>query len=173
MAGKINLGSRTFPAKGFGRLQPSEDGGKKFYDFAVTFNSTTGAGVFNTSLSFFDALYLPNPCFLKSMKVNGAYTDSAGGRKKASQPLVEVYLFPFGNLRNLNNPVPQYTLNISSGLDQSIYISGVLGQMPIEYNGGLYFAPQSQVVLSGAAYYDTATLGTDVIIVNVRLVFEY
>jgi hypothetical protein len=172
MAGKINLGSRTFDAKGFGRLQ-SADGGKKFYDFAVNFNSSTGAGVFNTPLSFFDALYLPNPCFLKSMKVNGTYLDTAGGRKKASQPLVEVYLFPFGNLSNLNNPVPQYTLNVNSTLDQSIYVSGVLGSMPIEYNGSLYIAPQSQLILSGTAYYDAATLGTDNIIVNVRLVFEY
>lgn len=171
MGSPINFGGKKFTTRQQGvPFTPTEK--RKLFNVAITNNVLTGPGLNNLGFDIFTSLLLPNACFLKQIVINGTYLDTATSSPKASQPLVELTLFQFGLAASLNNQVPTYTLGANSTLDSMVYMTGILNEKVIEFNGSLYISAQTQLVLSGIAYFFAATLGTDNLIINARLVFE-
>lgn len=172
MAGKINLGSRTFKAIPSGKLQQASQQSKQgnFLEFEVSFNSLTGAGVSNTSLAFLNPFFVPNECYLKKIQITGYFTDSISVLK--TQPIIYAELFRFGLQASLNTTPPNYTLGASSLMNSAVSITGQLNTSPILYQGNLYIPPQSQLVLQATAFYWALTGGTDQLFLTARLVFE-
>lgn len=171
MGSPINFGSRKFGTKAQGQpFSPVEK--KKLFNVAAQYSALTGAGLLNLGFTIFSSLLLPNSCFLKRIIINGTFLDTAASGPKATQPLVELTLFQFGLAGSLNNQVPSYTLGANSTIDPTVFITGKLNEMVIEFNSELYISGQTQLVLTGIAYFYAATLATDSLIINARLVFE-
>jgi hypothetical protein len=174
MAGKINLGSRTFPALGKGRLTaPILDSKSGQYTFAADFYGTLLTGLYSTAVLLFDSIMMPNATYLKKIIINGFFIDTVGGKKKADNPTVEFNLFAFGLASNLNTLPTQLIVNSNSIIDQTVYLSGNLNTMPIEFNDSIFIPANTSLVFSGGAYWTTVGTITDQLRINARLVFEY
>lgn len=171
MGSQIRFGSKTFNAIGKGKIA-QQDQKKQYFNFAATFNSLTGA-VPNIAFTLYNSLSFPFPVFLREIHVNGMYYDTTGSLAK-TQPLVVIDLYPFGFSSSLNVTPPNYTLGGSATIDKGVTITGLLNNNPIKYDSEipLYVPPLTNLVLSGSANFFAAAAVNDVLIINVRTVFE-
>lgn len=171
MGAKINFGSRTFNTPKQGLISNSVDK-EQYFNFEISYNTTTGAGQATTTLNFLNPLTFPFPVGLRSINLYGNYLDTANSLLKTSQPYTQISIFSVGGSSNINTVAPSYTLGANSAISVGITVSGILGSnINYESVDPLYIPAQTPLTFEGFARYTGLTSGTDALLLIARLLF--
>lgn len=172
MVSTINFGSRSFKAIKQDNGLSQQNQVEQYFNFEISFNTTTGAGQATTLINLLNPLTFPFPVGLKTVNLYGNYLDTANNLLKTSQPYTQLSIFTVGGTSNINTVAPSYTLGVNCAISVGITVSGILGSN-INYDSinPLYIPAQTPLTFEGFARYTALTSGTDALLLIARLLF--